>query len=272
MKKSINEKSLDFVVKNYKPDSFDTPKAIAKFNARYNLNKKDIRLHPAIWAVAASLIIGVFILTHFTIKPQSEWVTIAATNETINYFLPDSSAITIYKNSSIRFDAKAYGEDTRQINMSGKAYFDVRKSKTAPFEVYGEVAKVRVLGTEFQISESEQSTEVYVNSGRVLFTAINSENGVTLTKGMFAELTLDNQAPQITEETTMNPLAWVNGVLIYKNAPISDVLAELSAFYEVKLHTQNIEKRLNATFNTDSLDETVKMIEQVMNIKIIRTK
>ena len=268
MKNIRDDECLDFVVNNYKTNRFDPEKAIAKFNK----NKKPRRLYPTILIMVASLIIGFFTLTRIIIKPQSEWVTITATNEILNYFLPDSSAVTLYKNSSISFDKKAYAKKVRHINMSGKVYFEVRKNKEVPFEVWSKLTKVRVLGTEFQVSESEQTTEVYVNSGKILFTAIGSENNLTLTKGMFAELRLDSQTPQIIEPIAINPVVWANGMLVYENTLISDVIAELSAFYKVKLHTEYPDKRLNATFKADNIEEIIKLIEQVLGIEIIITK
>ena len=268
MENKRDEKCLDFVVNNYKTNRFNAEKALEKFNK----NKRPRRLHPAIWIVAASLVIGAFTLTHFIVKPKSEWVTITATNETLNYILPDSSVVTLSKNSSISFDANAYAKKVRHINMSGKVYYDVRKNREIPFEVWAKVAKVRVLGTEFQVNENEETTDVYVNSGKVLFTAIGSKNSVTLTKGMFAELTSETQTPKITEQITINPAVWANGVFVYKNTLISDVLVELSAFYKVKLHTEHTSKQLTATFKADSLEEIIELIEQVLNIKIIITK
>ena len=89
-----------------------------------------------------------------------------------------------------------------------------------------------------------------------------------LTKGMEAVLPFDGTTPRITGPSGLNPAAWAMNVFIYKDAPIEDVLKELSAFYGVRLSTSETDRKVTAEFRTDNLDSILSMLEKVLEIKI----
>ena len=49
-------------------------------------------------------------------------------------------------------------------------------------------------------------------------------------------------------------------------------LEELSRYYKVKLSASNENKRLTASFKNKSLDEIIRFIEKVLNVKIEKVK
>ena len=62
------------------------------------------------------------------------------------------------------------------------------------------------------------------------------------------------------------------GSFIFDNAPLPKVLEELSRYYKVKLSASNENKRLTASFKNKSLDEIIRFIEKVLNVKIEKVK
>lgn len=268
MKTNLEDKSLEFVAKHYEQNRFDTETVIDKFRSKNNIKTSRRKIYLRIAAIAASLVIGAFILTRYVFTSQTEWVNISSTNEIIECYLPDSTKVLLYSNSSISYDANAYTEKRRQVNMSGQIYFDVRRDEKTPFEVWTKLAKVEVLGTQFQVDENRDNTEVYVRSGKVRFSDMDENESAVLTKGMFAELSNSNNTINIISSNEYNPLAWVVGKFVYENTPLSEILSELSKFYEIKLHCDNTTKELTATFETESLDEIITLIEDVLSVKI----
>ncbi len=264
--REIDKESLDFVVKNYKPNSLDTRKAIAKFRATSGTRNSIKRVYLAIGGVAALFFL--FLLTRLVITPKNDWVNIDATNEIISYYMPDSSKVMLYPNSSISYNAAIYGDEKREVNMSGQVYFDVRSNKETPFKVLSKVAKVEVLGTQFQIEERDSATEVYVRSGRVKFSTMDMSSDIILTKNMSAQLNNLNNKIELSKANQFNPIAWVVGEFTYENTPIQGILNELSNFYGVELYCDSSDKELTATFSTDSLDEIIILIQDVLNIEI----
>lgn len=55
----------------------------------------------------------------------------------------------------------------------------------------------------------------------------------------------------------------------FDNTPLPEVLQELGTYYGVTLTADKTDKRLTADFDSESLDETIQMIEQVLDVKIL---
>lgn len=154
--------------------------------------------------------------------------------------------------------------------MEGKAWFDVRHCPSCPFRVTGRHASVQVLGTRFQVDElrTDSVTEVYVSSGKVLFTAQDADSGVILTRGMQARLPFGERTAQVAASDMPNPAAWATGTFIYNATPLPEVLEELSSYYGVRLSTRYQGKTLTAEFGTSDLDEIISLIEKSLDIRI----
>jgi transmembrane sensor len=154
--------------------------------------------------------------------------------------------------------------------MTGRIYFNVFHDEKSPFTVEaGNAARVRVLGTRFEVDESTDSTAVYVNSGRVLFTAQGNKEGLVLTKGMAAVLNTGDAMPE-SRMTTPNPSAWATGSFVYDNTPLTVVLKELSDYFHTELSANDESKLLSAEFDADSLEDIIEIIEHTLEIKINR--
>ncbi len=267
--KNIEDKHIEFVAKHYEQGKLDTQKALAKFKRDKGI--RPTKRNPFLrWsAVAASVAIGAFVLTRIVLSPQSEWVNLSAESEKLIAYLPDSTKVVLAEGSTLSYDAADYGKDGRHVNMSGEVFFKVTRNEQSPFEVTAKTSKVEVLGTQFLVDENDDNTELYVESGKVRFSAMDDSSSEVLTKGMSAELGSDNIVA-VVDNTTSNPAAWATGKFVYENTPISEVLKELSTFYDVTLTTTNNSKALTASFSTDNLEEIITIIESVLNVKIER--
>ena len=65
-------------------------------------------------------------------------------------------------------------------------------------------------------------------------------------------------------------MAWATGLFHFNNTPLAEVLADLAQFYHVKLRASDTHKRLSGDFETDSLEEILTLIEQVLEVKVMR--
>ncbi|MDO5442740.1 MAG: DUF4974 domain-containing protein [Bacteroidia bacterium] len=73
---------------------------------------------------------------------------------------------------------------------------------------------------------------------------------------------------QPQEITVHNPNVAVTHEFIYDDAPLAEVLAELSAYYHCTLTTKRTDKHLTATFPDDDIDFIVSLIEDALGITI----
>ena len=72
------------------------------------------------------------------------------------------------------------------------------------------------------------------------------------------------QEPQASKKTSRH--------FHFDDTPLSEVLQELGSYYGLTLTADKTDKRLTADFDSDNLDETIRMIEQVLSVKIEKTK
>lgn len=176
--------------------------------------------------------------------------------------LPDSSFITLYPYSSIRFHQKNYNAHERSVFMTGKVAFSVKHDSNRPFTVKGNLSQIRVMGTVFTVDESRKDTAtIFVTSGKVMCSAIERHNAVVLTKGMKAQVIKGGNKIQIMGSPQ-------TGSFVFDNTPLPEVMEKLSKHYRVKLTATQTNQRLTATFKNKSLNEIVEIIEKVLNISI----
>ncbi len=74
--------------------------------------------------------------------------------------------------------------------------------------------------------------------------------------------------PVPVEQPALNPNVADTHIFIYDNAPLDQVLAELSAYYHCTLTAPASDKRLTATFPDDDIDLIVSAIESALQIEI----
>lgn len=265
--RTSEEKSLHFVLHYYQKNKLDTQKALKAFKEKYQITeqkRKSLRLWWMLPAVAAACLVVAFLYPY--LHKDEMWKEVTAYSHPVNYTLPDSSSVTLFPYSSVRFHIKDYRNSNRKVHMEGKVAFSVKHNNMHPFIVEGKLSQVRVLGTVFIVDESRVDTAiVQVMSGKVQFSATGQPNAVILTQGMAAQVTNKQQDVQIiTEQKTSN--------FIFDNTPLSKVLEELSKYYKVKLITDHTDKRLTAHFKDKNLDEIIEIIEKVLNVKVVKKK
>lgn len=76
------------------------------------------------------------------------------------------------------------------------------------------------------------------------------------------------QKPAPVEQLTLNPNVAKTHMFVYENAPLDQVLAELSAYYGCTLTADPTDKRLTATFPDDDIELIVSTIESALHLKI----
>ena len=195
------------------------------------------------------------------------WTEVTADNIQQTVVLPDGTDATLAPGSSLKFRMN----ETREVKMDGKVYFDVARDESRPFEVDADGAFVRVLGTEFMVEESDRETiKVYVAEGKVLFARNSRAESVVLTEGMGASLSSDAVVPVVEETGDANSIAWQRGSFIFDQTPLKEVLDCLSAYYHVSFAASDLSKRLSGEFQTDDLDLIIELIESALDVTIIR--
>jgi transmembrane sensor len=147
--------------------------------------------------------------------------------------LPDGSHVWLNAASSLRYPVK-FVEQSRLVELSGEAYFEVNK-QARPFIVQTGGQQVKVLGTHFNINgyanEAAIKTTLLEGSVRV---GNNSGSSVLLKPGQMA---VNNQAGgiRVAAADVDDVMAWKNGLFIFNNEHIRDIMTKLARWYDIEV-------------------------------------
>jgi transmembrane sensor len=168
----------------------------------------------------------------------SQEINYVATLAADTVMLSDGSMAILDSGASLRYP-KDFGSTSREVALTGRAFFDIVPNKNSPFRIAAGGALVEVTGTSFQVDAWDaEKVVVEVKTGSVALSAKN-----TTAAGQKAALkagekgTLDASSGQVTHDSTFSPnvFAWQTGALSFENTPLQQVLDDLSQAYRVDL-------------------------------------
>lgn len=154
--------------------------------------------------------------------------------------LPDGTRVWLNAVSSIRFPT-AFSGNSREVTLTGEAYFEVASIKSKPFIVSVNGSSVQVLGTHFNIMAYQDE---------VLTTTL-LEGSVKVKHGKAEQVIVPGQAAimehgiRVAEVNTDNAIAWKNGVTVFTNSPIQSIMRQISRWYDLDVeYTGKVPHRL----------------------------
>ena len=233
------------------------------------------RLAAAIIIVALLLVSGYEVITNY--RASSQMLEISASTQVLNKFtLPDGSLVSLNSDTKIRYPRK-FGRKTREVNIIGEAFFEVKPNKDQPFIIHAGKAQIKVVGTSFNVSAypDKKLVEVIVETGKVqvlnkMADSIKSE-ALILTSGDKGTLIYSNNTLNKTTNSDPNFIAWKTHNLNFKATSLKEVIEELQNVYKVKISLDDAklnELLLTAQFNNYSLDFILKVIETTFKIEV----
>ena len=221
--------------------------------------------------IAAILIVAMavsFSVAKFVFTPN-EIIQIANKGEKKEVLLQDGSMVVLNSNSSITYPEE-FG-DTRNIKLSGEAYFKVFRDVKRPFIVQTHNVKVRVLGTSFDVnSYKHRATKVSVLTGRVEVSSATGKK-VVIVKNQQADLKR-NADFQISADDSSDGIAWTSNTIMLKNTTLSETAKIIENWYNVNItfEDQDIKKfTISGKFKDEKLENVLESIAFLKQLKII---
>ncbi len=198
-----------------------------------------------------------------TDSPQQHTLA-TAKGETYEVVLLEGTKVWLNAGSSLTYDPNLNERLERVVRVTGEAYFEVAKDKSHPFIVESRNQRIRVLGTNFNVrsyaNEKEQITTLAEGSVRVYPTT--DAKFLTLTPGN--EVVNEINHSFIRKADLETTLAWTEGKLYFKDAPVEKVMEEIARWYNVEIRYEN--EPAKALFNggfkrTATLSEVIKILK-----------
>jgi transmembrane sensor len=169
--------------------------------------------------------------------------------------LNDGTKVWLNAMSSIRFPVVFTG-NTRTVEITGEAYFEVAKNKAMPFHVKVNTMDVEALGTQFNINsyadEPDVRTTLLEGSVKVVngeWSKVNKTREVILQPGEQAiahsPFTSDHSPLTIDHSPNIDQaIAWKRGLFDFNHASLQTVLRQLARWYDIEVHFEgNIPNR-----------------------------
>ncbi|MBS7563891.1 FecR domain-containing protein [Mucilaginibacter sp. Bleaf8] len=171
--------------------------------------------------------------------------------------LPDGSKVWLNAASSLTFPSSFTGK-TRNVQVAGEAYFEVAKNAKQPFVVQSGLTRIQVVGTHFNVRnyENESAAKTTLLEGGIRITDGRDEN--ILKPGDQASIRTNSSMQIERDVNTAEITGWKNGVFVFDDATISEVLQEAARWYDLNIIYQG---KIPAKKFTGTLPRKVKVDE-----------
>jgi ferric-dicitrate binding protein FerR (iron transport regulator) len=209
--------------------------------------------------------IGAFAIKYQINKAVDDNKHIASHNVS-NFALKDNSEIWLNAESTLT-EVSDFNS-ARKVMLQGEAYFDISHNQDLPFIVQlNETDYVKVIGTSFNILNRDQEFDITVYSGNVQLYV--QDRMIDLYKNDRVKFL--NGAYVKTKNTEVNTLSWKNKIMIFDNDLVTNVLTEVSDYFNVDVtYADGLEFsscRVRTRFDNESLESVLAELGSLVNMK-----
>ncbi|MEM7109610.1 MAG: FecR domain-containing protein [Bacteroidota bacterium] len=194
-------------------------------------------------------------ISHATAKGQKKTIV-----------LPEGSTVRLNSESTITYSENFV--QNRQVVLTGEAFFNVKRKMEKPFTVKSGEVQTTVLGTSFNVDNSDDHTvAVTVASGKVRVESnvqvvhlVPGEQGVYTRK--LGKLT----ASKVNVETYTG---WKDGILEFKGSTLTEVAGKLEKWYGVRILFESKQSglcQLKLKFRNQNLKQVLDQLAVVTGV------
>lgn len=184
-----------------------------------------------------------------------------AVGEQRSVVLADGSIVHLNTDSEARFELNP--RERRVVLSRGEARFSITRDARRPFIVATPHANIRVLGTVFNVQAFPARTAVTVLEGRVAIGTLE------LTAGQQGAIAADGAVLPRTGPSVEQVLAWPERQLIFRETPLSEVLAEFNRYHPQPIRIDDAELarlRINGVFNASDPASLIEYLQRYRNV------
>ena len=177
----------------------------------------------------------------------------------------------VWLNAGTALNAE-YGAELRRLHMlAGEILVDTAKDAGREFVVDTPHGRLRALGTRFTVRlQDKASTFLAVYEGAV---EIRNEAGALQTVGAGQQIGFAADAIGSLADADPAREAWVRGILVAHDIPLSEVLRELDRHHRghLGISPEVADLRVFGSFPLNDIDRTLAMLESALPVRVQRT-
>jgi transmembrane sensor len=186
--------------------------------------------------------------------------------------LSDGTRLTLGPGTRLEM-LDGFGTESREVRLSGEAFFDIAPDPDRPFLVHVRGAVTRVLGTEFGIRAYPDEPDVKVVVAEGTVSVRSTEPGAAeaiLQAGELGELTTGG-VQVISRPADLDVhLGWRGGRLTFENTPLAQVAREIERWYGVPIRVGDDSLgslRLTASFRDQPVEVIVTAVAASLGLE-----
>lgn len=177
--------------------------------------------------------------------------------------LSDGSTVWLNVGSSITYPSYFTG-NTREVQMTGEAYFDIKHDADKPFYVQRGGASVSVLGTRFNVNayDDEKAIKVTLLEGSV--EVQKSAEKLRISPGQQAVIAAGSAMRLVKDADLEEVMAWKNGWFYFNRLGLPEIMRQLEKWYDVDVlyEGEKTTKKFSGMVNrNNNLSEVLKLME-----------
>ncbi|MGV8134673.1 MAG: FecR family protein [Mangrovibacterium sp.] len=179
--------------------------------------------------------------------------------------LPDGTRVALNAGSTLHYPV-TFDQKTREVQLSGEAYFEVKENKHQPFIVSTSDIAIQVTGTSFNCSAypEDKHIETALVEGEIRISGINGvDQGLLVKPGELAVFSKSGNTIEKFSTDLDKYISWKSGKLIFRDDSMTTVLRKLGRLYNVEFQIgdeEMLQYVYSATFSGESLDQVLKML------------
>lgn len=192
------------------------------------------------------------------------------------HILPDGTVVWLNAGSQLQLN-KNYNRTTREVNLTGEAFFDVEHS-SIPFIVQVYNLKLRVLGTSFNVKyyPNEKEVETTLVKGKLEVSRNGTKKAVLKPNEKWVVKGIDEgderakelliKIERVDHPSKLKEIAWMYNRLEFRGEAFVELAEKLERWYNMNIHfnDQQVQKlSFNGSFEDETIDQALQALQQV---------
>ncbi|MRX68511.1 FecR family protein [Flavobacterium resistens] len=181
--------------------------------------------------------------------------------------LSDGTVVSLNSGTTLRYPEQFGINGTRNIYLTGEAFFEVAKDKSHPFIVHANQANIEVLGTKFNVSAYPENPTVngtLLEGSIQMYEAVNPSNAILLVPNQMATWQNNSKKIVIKEVDPAFYAAWTKGELAFKDTPFSTIAKIIQRTYDVEIINENSDLAKQSFTGTIKISES--SVENILDL------
>ena len=280
----IDCRNLSSII-NLAPQQGDTMKGAEGYRQfRKSLKIKAIKRFSLKAASYAAAITCTIVASYFVAeKNVSRNIEECLTSQTNTLYVPagqrasiklqDGTTVWLNAQSTLEYPA-CFTTDERKVSLNGEAYFEVAKDASRPVIVNADDVKIKVLGTKFNVFNYPDSPAIKTSLIEGSVSISYSGSNILIRPG--EECVAQGGKMNINEFNVQETLSWRDGIYIFNDICLSEIVEKLELYYDVKIEIENPaleSERYTCKFRLrDGIETILETISGINHFKIIIDK